>query len=235
MQDCLFFLKKYKKELVFSFFICLCLFLSCYTIFISQDIEDESTQDLLVSQEEEEIKEEIPSKQYVDIKGAVLSPGVYEVEEGTIINDVINLAGGFTEDADQNGINLSKKVEDEMVIYIYTKKEISSNDSTKNTSNSHTSCTSTSYNINDCVEKTESIITNKESNEKEETEKSGIVNINTASQSELMTLSGIGDTKAKAIIDYRNTNGAFKKIEDLLNVNGIGDAIFEKIKDYITI
>ena len=99
-----------------------------------------------------------------------------------------------------------------------------------------------SYNIQDWVLKKESVITNDvnissdgNSGNNSVAEENKIININTANQSELTTLSGIGDAKAQAIIDYRNTNGYFKSIEDIKNVSGIGDVIFAKIKDYITV
>lgn len=152
--------------------------------------------------------------------------------------DVITLAGGFNEDADQESINLSKKVSDEMVIYIYTTKELKSNETKKSSSTTSKSCNSSSYSIKDCVEKKESIIIPGENNAEitnEDDLTTQIININTASKTELMSLNGIGEVKAEAIIDYRNKNGNFKSIEEIGNVKGIGDVIFAKIKNYITI
>ncbi len=268
MEDILLFLKKYWKELLFAFFIILSIGISCYCLFRVLEDGGEKTVDFMANiseeskEEKEEEKEEAitqPVTIHVDIKGAVKTPGVYEVENGAIINDIITLAGGFKENAYQEGINLSKKVEDEMVIYIYTEEEMSkseenidpsleaSNHKTE-ASDKLTTCDTKSYNINDCIEKQESMIitehnpnleTSENSGEEptyqEEEEESTLININTASKSELTELSGIGEVKAQAIIDYRNTSGNFKSIEELLNVKGIGDATFEKIKDFITV
>ena len=244
MQNILYFLKNYKKELILGALICLSILISCYSIYKSNEkgevIQDES---LLAQEEPEIVEEEEPAIFHVDIKGAVAAPGVYQVEEGSIINDVIALAGGFKEDAYQEGINLSKKVSDEMVIYVYTTNEIKANSNKTENSGTTTkttnTCNTTSYNINDCVEKTESVIIPSKNGEnsvnQEDSTTSKLININAASKEELTTLSGIGDAKAQAIIEYRKTNGNFKAIEDILNVNGIGDAIFTKIKDYITV
>ena len=133
-----------------------------------------------------------------------------------------------------------------MVIYVYTTKDVKQNSklnvngNNNGTTNSGSSYDA-SYNIQDRVEKKESVIT-KDNNasggsntNNTGSEENKIININTASKSELTTLSGIGDVKAQAIIDYRNTNGFFKSIEDIKNVSGIGDVVFSKIKDYITV
>lgn len=182
----------------------------------------------------EEVKEEVVEVVeyiYVDIKGAVQSPGVYEIPKDKKVIDVVNLAGGFTEKADTSLINLAKKVSDEMVIVIYTQEEV------KNASKTETvvkviekECVCPEI-INDaCInqdknETTEEIISNNKIK----------ININTATIEELLTLSGIGESKAKAIIAYREENGTFKSVEDVLQVSGIGESLYEKIKDNITI
>ena len=147
------------------------------------------------------------SKKYVDIKGEVVSPGVYEINEGFIINDVISLAGGLTETADLSKINLSKKVSDEDIIYIYSKEEVIKEDIKIN------------YNNTSTVIKDDN----------------NLININTADKNELMKLNGIGEVKASSIIEYRNTNGLFLNIEDIKNVTGISSNLYEKIKAFITI
>ena len=111
---------------------------------------------------------------FVDIKGAVVTPGVYELEENKRVIDVINLAGGLKENASTINLNLSKIVEDEMYIIVYSKEE-------------------------------------------------------------LMTLNGIGESKADAIIKYRQENGKFNNLEDIKNVSGISDNTYEKIKDDISL
>ena len=248
MEDILIYLKKYWKEIIVGIFICISITLSCYSIFYKSSDEDKmmvAKEDKTIVNEEEEVLEE-PTYFYVDVKGAVVTPGVYKIEGGAIIQDVINLAGGFLADAYQDGINLSQKVSDGMVVYVYTTKEVEKNSKTtssgNNTSTNGGASYDASYNIQDWVLKKESVIANDvnissdgNSGNNSVAEENKIININTANQSELTTLSGIGDAKAQAIIDYRNTNGYFKSIEDIKNVSGIGDVIFAKIKDYITI
>ena len=177
----------------------------------------------------EENKESKVAKYYIDIKGFVKKPGVYEVTEDNIVNDCIKLDGGLLKNADTTTINLSKKVSSEMVIYIPKKEEV-----IKTTTN--TTVTKDKEIPNDAVvsdnNKSNSSIS-KDNNT--QTPNRTLVNINTATIQELTTLSGIGDAKAQDIIDYRTLNGNFKTIEDIKNVSGIGDALFVKIKDYITV
>lgn len=192
--------------------------------------------------DEEEEKED--SKFYVDIKGAVKKPGVYEVDKTMIINDVIKLAGGLKSNASTKYLNLSKKVSDEMVINIFTNTEVKKLNITESEE-----CKASSEDISSCATacvvesgasstengEQESNNTSSESNKTETNQVSGKVNINVASLEELMTISGIGESKAKAILEYRNTKGKFNSIEDIKNVSGIGDALYAKIKDSITV
>lgn len=154
---------------------------------------------------------------YVDVKGSVKKPGVYQVKSDSIINDVIKMAGGFTKNAYTKNINLSQKVKDEMVIYVFSKTEI-----TKEEIKNDVSCTTQVINYDNCI---------KEDND---SKTSSLVNINTASKEELMNISGIGASKADLIITYREST-PFSKIEDIMNVSGIGESLFEKIKKYITV
>lgn len=177
----------------------------------------------------EENKESKVAKYYIDIKGFVKKPGVYEVTADNIVNDCIKLAGGLLKNADTTTINLSKKVSSEMVIYIPKKEEV-----IKTTTN--TTVTKDQEIPNDAVvsdnNKSNSSIS-KDNNT--QTPNRTLVNINTATIQELTILSGIGDAKAQDIIDYRTLNGNFKTIEDIKNVSGIGEALYAKIKDYITV
>lgn len=177
----------------------------------------------------EENKESKVAKYYIDIKGSVKKPGVYEVTADNIVNDCIKLAGGLLKNADTTTINLSKKVSSEMVIYIPKKEEV-----IKTTTN--TTVTKDQEIPNDAVvsdnNKSNSSIS-KDNNT--QTPNRTLVNINTATIQELTTLSGIGDAKAQDIIDYRTLNGNFKTIEDIKNVSGIGEALYAKIKDYIIV
>lgn len=163
---------------------------------------------------------------YVDIKGAVKRPGVYELSSNSRIIDVIKKAGDLKKDADTSIINLSKKVKDEMYIIIYTKDQIKEYKEKYNSSS-------------EIVEKVEEqIICPDTDNDgcinKENDSVSGKVNINTASVKDLTTLPGIGENKAKKIVEYRNKN-KFEKIEDIKNVTGIGDNLYDKIKDSIEV
>lgn len=171
--------------------------------------------------EQEEVKEMIQ----VDIKGAVITPGLYSLEKNSRVIDVINAAGGLREDADTSVINLSKKINDEMVIIIYTKDQVQDFMKTKEIEKQvQEKCNQVDENAlkNDaCINQIE------QSNNK--------ISINSATLEELMKLKGIGEAKAKDIIAYRETNGPFQSIEDLKKIPGIGDSIIASIKEDITL
>lgn len=170
--------------------------------------------------------EQEQTKIIVDIKGAVKNPGIYEVEEGKRIQDIIEMASGLNENADISLINLSKKVTDEMVIIIYTKEEIENLKKNNTEGAEKTTCPETPI-INDAC------INHQEQTEiKEENKK---ISINEATLEQLMTLPGIGESKAQAIIKYREESGAFQTIEEIKNVSGIGEAVFAKIENYIIV
>ncbi len=163
----------------------------------------------------------------VEIKGEVINPGVYEVTHDNIIMDLIDLAGGLTENAYIDNINLSKKLDEEMVIIVYNKNKID---------NKNNSFQNKKVYIDESVQKKESVITpNNTQNSESSSVDNELININTASKEELMKLSGIGESKALKIIEYRSANGNFKAIEDIMKVNGIGKSTYEKFKDKITI
>lgn len=199
------------------------------TIFVLYKNNKESNEETvdIFKKKEEKKEEELPIEEkkkevstvIVDIKGNVNNPGVYEVENGKRVNDVINMAGGLTETADTSNINLAKIVTDEMTIVIYSKEEVLEKYKSE-------VC------ICDCPYITNDACINESSNEDNT---SSLVNINTASIEELMTLQGLGEAKAKSIIEYRTKNGNFTSIDSIKEVSGIGEAIFEKIKDYITV
>lgn len=166
------------------------------------------------------------TKYKVDIKGAVKKPGVYDVDSNSRVIDVINIAGGLKSNANTNYVNLSAKITDEMVIWIYTTGEISKL-KMEQSSSEHMikTCNCPVVDNTTCL--------NSNSNKSNTT--NNMVNINTASVEELSKLNGIGESKAKNIIDYRNRNGKFNKIEDIMNVTGIGEAAYNKIKENITV
>lgn len=146
---------------------------------------------------------------YVYICGEVINPGVYELSGDSRIYEAVDAAGGFTENAARECVNLASKVSDGMQITIYNREEAASlqADSASVGGNAGKSGTSGS----------------------------GLVNLNTATKEELMTLKGIGESKAEDIIRYREKSGGFKKIEDIMKISGIKEAGFQKIKDNITV
>ena len=157
----------------------------------------------------------------VDIKGAVNSPGVYEVEVGSTVYELIGLAGGLKSYADTSLINLSKRLGDEDVVVVYTIDEVSSmtsGDTAIKVIEKECMCPKVE-NVS-CINKNINNI--------------GLININTASLDELQKLSGVGKSKAEAIIEYRKNN-PFTKPEDITKVKGIGTSIYEKNKDNIGI
>lgn len=174
---------------------------------------------------------------YVDIKGAVNNPGVYELDYDKRVIDVVKEAGGLNKYADTININLSKKIEDEMIIIVYTKSEIENyykKNNNKNAVCASLECTCPDNFNNACITKDNFSLSSNKNNIKEE-QKNTKISINTATKEELMSLDGIGEAKAQSIINYRQENGSFEKIEDIKNISGIGDSIFEKIKNSITL
>lgn len=174
-----------------------------------------------------ELKEEVKEENIiVDIKGEIKKPGVYNIKVGSRVNDLINEAGGLSKNANTRFINLSKRLEDGEVIVIYSNKEI--NDAKKNDKLEVSApCV--------CEEVKNDACYNDNNTNNKTNNSSKIVNINTASIQELTVLKGIGESKAKAIVNYRDKNGKFKTIKDIMNVSGISETLFSKIKDYITV
>ncbi len=159
-----------------------------YTVNKEEDIINKDNED----NEEEYI--------YVDIKGEVINPNVYKIQKGLRVIDVINLAGGLTEESDTSNINLSKIVTDEMVIVIKSK-------------NNEEVYIDSDVDINN---------------------NNQLIDINTCTIDELLTLPGIGKSKANNIIEYRKKN-KFNTINDIMNVSGISESLFNKIKEYIKV
>lgn len=178
------------------------------------------------------IKEEFIS---VDIKGRIKKPGVYQINKNLDrrVSDVITMAGGFLNDADTSVTNLAKKLFDEMVIIIYSKEEVK--EFSKIIEQQEKQNDACMNECDSCIEK-DNVIDNNDSfdNEGKEDNEIVLININKANKEELMTLPGIGESKALAIIEYRN-NKLFEKIEDIMNISGIKESAFEKIKNFITV
>lgn len=142
---------------------------------------------------------------YVYVCGAVHAPGVYELEEGARIYEAIVCAGGLRDDADKNYVNQAQILSDGEQIYIPTEEEAAQE------------------HLMQEVERGSDLSADDR------------IDINTATKEELMTLSGIGESRAESILAYRQIHGAFQNIEELMNVEGIKEGIFQKIKDSITV
>lgn len=144
----------------------------------------------------------------VDVKGQVHTPGVYTLPSGSRVLDAIALAGGLLPDAEEKALNLAARLVDEMVIYVPLIGE---------------------------AEIPLSIPSSQNATSSENLPNSSIVNINLADETLLMSLPGIGPSKAKAIVDFREDKGPFQSIDDLKEVSGIGDRTFDSLKDFISV
>lgn len=170
-------------------------------------IMDSSDLNLNIAEEKEEQKAE-EDKIKIHITGEVNNQGIIEIEYGERIADAIEKAGGLTIKADVSKENLAYVLEDGQKLYIPSIED-------------------TNFNEIDS-ESGENVIINSE-------QKTGKININSASQEDLQKINGVGPSLAQKIIQYRNSNGKFKNIEDLLNVSGIGEKKFEGIKEFICV
>ena len=160
----------------------------------------------------------------VHICGAVSAPGVYELPAGSRIIDAVEAGGGFLPEADEACCNLAEEIVDGCQIYIMTKTESCADGQTEKKAGIQTSPDSDMQTTD----------RNVQSNSAPALE-NGLVNLNTADVAALMTLPGIGESRAKAIISYREQHGAFAQIEDIMKISGIKQAAFSKIKDKITV
>ncbi len=198
---------------------------------LTDELKDSDTIDKEEDKNENATKDkEVKIK--VDIKGAINNPGVYEVSEDTIVNELINMAGGLMANATTKNINLSRKLQDEMVVIIYTENELKNKEEIKE------DCLEDKVDISSCYEEEKAIVVPKNTTEEAAQTQSSSdakVSLNKASKEELMTLSGIGEAKALKIIAYRESNDGFKTIDELMEVSGIGESIFNKIKERLTL
>lgn len=160
-------------------------------------------------QRQTEAQTQVSSVIYVYVCGAVEHPGVYPLEEGTRVYEAVAAAGGFCADADTEWLNQAAPVQDGQKLYVYTQEEtrrLSTEDLTERGETGQ-----------GCVSE------------------DGRVDLNTASKETLMTLPGIGEARAEAILAYRREHGRFGSIEEIQNISGIKSAMFEKIRDKITV
>lgn len=205
-EDVVLFFRQNVKSIILAFVCSLVLIIGGLFYFNQNKTEDYSGVSFSNISNETNNKDEKAEKRhdekiFVDVKGAVKHPGVFETTKDKRVRDLIEEAGGLLDDADTSTLNLSQKVKDQMVIYVLKHGEKPKQISDGGSSSSNTD----------------------------------VININTANKEQLMKISGVGKTKAEAIISYREKNGDFKKKEDITKVHGIGKATFEKIKDKIEV
>ena len=205
-EDVVLFFRQNVKSIILAFVCSLVLIIGGLFYFNQNKTEDYSGVSFSNTSNEtnnkyEKAENRHDEKIFVDVKGAVKHPGVFETTKDKRVKDLIEEAGGLLEDADTSTLNLSQKVKDQMVIYVLKHgekpKQISDGGSISSNAD--------------------------------------VININIANLEQLMKISGVGKTKAEAIISYREKNGDFKKKEDITKVRGIGKATFEKIKDKIEV
>ena len=210
-------MQKINKKIIFIIIIISGIIYGIFNYFTQnknkENLENIS-QDIIINNQTENTTEENNNQEkiVIHITGAICNEGIYELEENSRIADAVKMAGGLKEDADLKQINLAYVLEDGMKINIPSKNE----------------------NTNEDSNNTESYIT-KENLNSSNNNKISKVNINNATQTELETLPGIGPSTALKIINYRKEKGKFNKIEDIKNVNGIGENKFNKIKEFIKI
>ena len=204
-EDVVLFFRQNVKSIILAFVCSLVLIIGGLFYFNQNKTEDYSGVSFSnisneTNNKDEKAENRHDEKIFVDVKGAVKHPGVFETTKDKRVKDLIEEAGGLLDDADTSTLNLSQKVKDQMIIYVLKHgekpKQISDSSSSSNTD---------------------------------------VININTANKEQLMKISGVGKTKAEAIIAHREKNGDFKKKEDITKVRGIGKATFEKIKDKIEV
>ena len=204
-EDVVLFFRQNVKSIILAFVCSLVLIIGGLFYFNQNKTEDYSGVSFSnisneTNNKDEKAENRHDEKIFVDVKGAVKHPGVFETTKDKRVKDLIEEAGGLLDDADTSTLNLSQKVKDQMIIYVLKHgekpKQISDSSSSSNTD---------------------------------------VININTANKEQLMKISGVGKTKAEAIISYREKNGDFKKKEDITKVRGIGKATFDKIKDKIEV
>ncbi len=215
---------RYRKQIILGVIIFIIVGgLIGFCIYKFKDNYKEKKKDIVL--EKSIVKKDVTIDKYqVDIKGEINYPGTYKVDSNLRVIDVIKLAGDLTENADTSVINLSKKISDEMVIIVYSKEQVLDFKKTKEIEKQVEER---------CIQKDENSLVNDACINSSVS--NGKVNINTSSIDELKNLTGIGDKKAKDIISYREKNGNFNTIEDIMKVSGIGEANFAQIKEDITV
>ena len=193
------------------------------------EVEDE-TQDLFWGETTSLETESV--RLYVHICGEVNTPGVYEVEEGSRIFEAVELAGGLTDEAAPDYLNMALETADGMKITIPSRQEAEVHYGYSGSSTEKENSENQWIEVPEEQEKTDNSLGEVTGNGDIAGQR---INLNTATREELMTLKGIGDAKARDIIRYRQEHGPFQAIEEFMNISGIKEAAFQKIKDYITV
>lgn len=212
-----------KKENLLKYLLSIVIITIFLSVFLFYNVSSNETEEQVLSlneftheEDSNEIKvEDVHNENiFVEIKGEVLNPDVYELEKGSIVRDLILISGGLTEIGDISNINQARELQNGEFIVVLSKQEILE---MKNNSNKILEVdTVNNFNV-------------------DSSHNYDKVNINTASKEELKSLSGIGDGLAEAIVSYREENNGFNVIEDIKNVSRIGDKTFEKFKDKIMV
>lgn len=199
---------KFKSAVAFGGFIIFVIIMGIFSSSEDEIILQETEIENTIADSNQQIESGEEEKIFVYIIGAVNKPGIVEAKVNSRLYEIVELAGGFTENADETAINLASTLRDEEKIIVPYKessnkeKEIEKINQLYNT------------NVNKTTDK---------------------ININTATVEQLQTLSGIGKSTAEKIVNYRKENSKFEKIEDIKNVSGIGEAKFNSIKDKIVV
>lgn len=218
---------RYRKQIIIASVLLLIIGITIYFFLTIKPTKTskKETEPIFNIKEEKKPSQENTIKYQVDIKGEVINPGIYTMDSSSRVIDVIKAAGGLTENANTSVINLSKKITDEMVIIIYSNNEVEDFKKTKELEEQVSSkCKQNDkYGLeNDACISSDAKL-------------ESLISLNDATVADLIKLPGIGEAKANDIIAYRNEHGPFENIEDLKNVSGIGENLFAKIKDYLTI
>ncbi len=191
---------------------------------VSAESEAETEQKETETAEEAEAQGEEPAEEirpvslYVDVAGAVQKPGVYELAEGSRVFQAVEAAGGFSGNAELRCINQADLLRDGEKIYVYSREEAEQ--------------------LGGWMQLSGGGQAGQQSGALQSEGSAGgdgRVNINQADKNQLMTLTGVGEARADAIIAYRETNGTFSSVEDIMKVSGIKEKLFEQIKDRITV
>jgi competence protein ComEA len=210
-------INKKQKIIIILIGIASLIGISYFLFFKEEDTNIQELENISVTEETKEKEEN--SKIMIHIAGAVQKEGILELDKNSRIADAIEKAGGLKEEACLDNINLAEILEDGSKIDIPTKTDAESQE----------------HEVESTIKQSKTQSTTKSDTITSQQTQKGKININTASQSELENLPGIGPSTASKIIEYRKENGKFKSIENIKDVKGIGDSKYNKIKDYITV